>query len=121
LLETALALYRDDPFPRDRYSDWSTSRREHLQEIYLRGLLQLGKIHLERGDYFAALECSRKVLRRDPWSEDAVFLGMQTYLRLNDQPHALGLYLELERVLKSELNLSPRLDLTRLADGLRSH
>ncbi len=121
LLESTLAMYRSDLFPGDRYSDWCAARREHLLEIYLRAMIQLGQLHLDRGNYFAALECSRKVTRRDPWSEDAVLLGMQAYQGLNDSPHALGLYRELERTLKEELDLAPRSDLTQLAESFRQN
>jgi len=118
-LEQALSLYTGELFPMDRYSDWSASRRESIEELYQRGLLALGQAYFQQKQYFESLECARKILSRDAWNEDAVLLGMQSYVNLRDFPRALRIYLDLEQTLMKELNLKPRADLRALANQLR--
>lgn len=118
-LEQALALYTGEMFPMDRYSDWSASHRKSLEELYQHGLLALGQAHLEKQQFFKALDCSRRILQLDAWNEDAVLLGMQAYVNLRDHPRAMRLYLDLEQTLKNELGLSPRADLRALANEIR--
>jgi DNA-binding SARP family transcriptional activator len=118
-LEQALSLYTGELFPMDRYSDWSVSRRESIEELYQRGLLALGQAYFRQKQYFESLDCSRKILARDAWNEDAVLLGMQSYVNLRDFPRALRLYRELENTLAKELNLKPRADLRSLTNELR--
>jgi DNA-binding SARP family transcriptional activator len=103
----------------DRYSDWSASHRESIEELYQRGLLTLGQAYYRQQQYFESLDCARKILARDAWNEDAVLLGMQAYINLRDYPRALRMYLDLENTLSKDLNLKPRIDLRNLANELR--
>jgi DNA-binding SARP family transcriptional activator len=118
-LEQALSLYTGELFPMDRYSDWSASHRESIEELYQRGLLTLGQAYYRQQQYFESLDCARKILARDAWNEDAVLLGMQAYINLRDYPRALRIYLDLENTLSKDLNLKPRIDLRNLANELR--
>lgn len=119
-VEKALALYRGELFPGDRYTDWTAAQREQLVELYLKGLLWLGNLYLGEGAYHEAVDCARQILVRDPWQEEAVLLGMQAYINLRDAPRAIGLYKDLEKVLADELDLAPREDLQQLAAKIRS-
>lgn len=118
-LQAALQMYPGDLFPADHYADWSALHRERLSELYQRGLQTIGLAYLEQGLFFDALKCSRTILRRDPWSEDAVCLGMQAALGLRDAPRAMRLYRDLEQTLHQELGLAPRADLRELAESLQ--
>lgn len=118
-MQSILALYRGDLFPSDRYTDWSAGRREALAELYLHGKLALGQAYLLQQQFQEAVSCSRIILQRDPWNEDAVLLGMQAYLGLRDAPRAMKLYRKLEQVLKEELDLTPRSDLRSLVENIR--
>lgn len=117
-LENALALYVDDLFPQDLYADWAAPRRERLAQLYLRGLLSLARLYTAQDLPHKALDCCRQVLERDPWSEDAVLVGMHAHLALNNRPGALRLYRTLERTLVNELGLEPREDLQALVASL---
>jgi DNA-binding SARP family transcriptional activator len=118
-LQKALNLYIGDLFPIDRYADWSAGRRDHLEELYLRGELALGQAYYSQEQYYPALNCARTVIQRDNWNEDAVLLGMRAYYRLGDVPRALRLYKNLEKTLAEDLQLQPRSDLRTMADKLR--
>lgn len=118
-LQAALQLYHGDLFPADQYADWCALHRERLSELYQRGLQITGQAYLDQGQFFDALKCSQTILHRDPWSEDAVALGMQAALGLQDAPRAMRMYRRLEQTLKEELGLAPRADLRELAKSLQ--
>lgn len=118
-LKQVLSIYSGELFPMDRYMDWSISRRESLNDLYLRGLLTLGNAYYENQQYPEALTCVRRSLERDPWNEDAVLLGMKIYASLQDVPHAQQLYERLKKTLKQDLDISPRADLRQFAEQLR--
>jgi DNA-binding SARP family transcriptional activator len=118
-LNRALSQYIDDLFPMDRYRDWSTRQRENLAELRLSGILALGQVYLKQEKTLEALDCSRRVLRIDSWNEDAALLGMKACVIIRDIPQALRIFLEIEKVLKSDLAIAPRADLRALAEQIR--
>jgi DNA-binding SARP family transcriptional activator len=117
-LKNVIGSYTGALFPSDQYSDWAISRRESLSELYVRGLLALGNEYLDQGDFYDALECSRRILQQDIWNEDGVLLGMKSCIRLRDIPRAMRIYMDLERTLHTELKISPREDIRLLANQL---
>lgn len=119
LLEKALLLYIDDLFPMDRYEDWAVDHREKVAELYERGLLALGKSYYEGEVYYQALDCARRVIKRNNANQDAVALGMQSCIKLDDAPHAIQFYLNLEQTLREIYDISPRQDLKRLIQELK--
>lgn len=118
-LQEALNLYSGDLFPSDRYSDWSAEKRLSLTELRQRGLLGLARSYLVQNQFYNSINCVRSILHVDAWNEDAVLIGMQAYTGLQNIPHALQLYKELEHTLRKELEISPRSDLRDLANSLR--
>ena len=118
-LQEALSLYAGELFPSDRYADWSEEKRQSLAELHQRGLLSLAKAYLDQNQFYNAINCSRQILSIDAWNEDAVLLAMQAYAGMQDTPHALQMYQELERTLEKELGIVPRLDIRTLAEALR--
>jgi DNA-binding SARP family transcriptional activator len=118
-LQEALSLYAGDLFPSDRYADWSEEKRQSLAEQRQRGLLSLAKTYLDQNQFYNAINCSRQILSADAWNEDAVLLVMQAYAGMQDTPHALQMFQELERTLDKELRIIPRSDIRALAEALR--
>jgi len=118
-LQEALNLYSGELFPSDRYADWSAEKRLALAELRQRGLLALARAYLDQDQYYNVIACCRQILQVDEWNEDAVLLGMQAYAGMQNIPHALQLYLQLEETLKKELQLTPRSDLRELANKFR--
>lgn len=118
-LNSIVSMYSDDLFPMDRYADWSIDRRARLEELYINGLLKLGELYLLYQENFKAVDCSKKVLKRDPWNENAVFLGMKAYSNLSNIPRALTLYYELETSLAADLGIKPRQDLRNFAEEIK--
>jgi DNA-binding SARP family transcriptional activator len=118
-LQEALALYSGELFPSDRYTDWSEEKRQSLAELHQRGMLSLAKAYLDHGNYFNAITCCRQILHVDAWNEDAVLAAMQAFAGMQNVPHALQIYQDLERTLQTELSILPRADLRELAQALR--
>jgi DNA-binding SARP family transcriptional activator len=116
--EAALALYRGELFPGDRYADWAAAQRERLMRCYVRALLALARERLEAERPQEALEACRRVLEIESWQENAVLIGMQACLTLNNRAGALRLYLALERTLREDLDIVPQESLQRLYQTL---
>ena len=60
----ALDLYTGELLPEDRYQDWAARPREKLREIHLQLLLDVARLHQERGEYADAIGALRGVPRR---------------------------------------------------------
>lgn len=118
-LQMVLNQYSGDLFPSDRYGDWSVDRRQSLAELRQHGLLALAQAYYDQGQFFEVANCCRQILHADAWNEDAVLLAMKAYAGMQNTPHALQIYLNLEKTLKEELGIIPRSDLRELAVKLR--
>lgn len=119
-LQRVLAMYLGDLFPMDQYSGWSARRRTFLNETYTLGLLALCHMLMREGAYTQVEQTVRLILDQDPWSEDAVFLGMQSLVRIGDKVKAIRLYKELEKRLKDDLGLAPKPELVAYMESIRS-
>ena len=116
--EAALAIYRGDLFPSDRYAEWAVAPRERLRRLYLRALLIVAHSHDQAGRHREALDLCRRILEIEPWQEDAVLIGMKACLAFRDRAGALRLYRELERTLREELGTVPQPTLRELYESL---
>lgn len=118
-LQEALNLYVGELFPSDRYADWSEEKRHTLADLRQRGLLSLARSYLVQNQFYYAINCCRQILSTDAWNEEAVLLAMRAYLGLQDAPHALQMYRDLEQTLEKDLGLRPREDIRTLAEELK--
>lgn len=116
--QSALTLYQGEPFAKDRYHDWASLKREQLIQLGLRALLASAAQSLDAGDADQALGSCQRILAEEPWHEQAVLLGMQACLKLNDRPAALRLYLNLERCFHEEFGILPMPELRELYQSL---
>lgn len=114
----ACAIYGGELFPGDRYADWAAAPRERFVRLYLRALLALARQALREGPPQAALDTCQRILEIDPWHENAVLIGMQACLGLDDRAGAIHLYRDLERTLREELGTSPQPALRKLYESL---
>ncbi len=86
--QAGLSVFRGEPFPLDKYSDWSVFIREHLNQLYQEALLHLAQEKLAEGDPEPVVFACQRLLAQEPCQEQAVLTGMQAYLRLNDRTGA---------------------------------
>jgi len=89
----ALAWYRGDLLPGDRYEEWATARRELL--------------HLRRLDVLRVAGEWRELAELDPADEVAHVELMRRHLNAGDAAAALRQYEHLEHVLERELGVKP--------------
>jgi LuxR family transcriptional regulator, maltose regulon positive regulatory protein len=119
-MQEILRLYTGDLLPGDQFADWTAEMRTRLIELYEQGQLILAHKYFSVQQYADALDCCRHIIRRDPWNEEAVLLGMEIFLELGSAPHAMRLFSQLEQTLKDDLNIVPRSDLRALAESIRN-
>jgi DNA-binding SARP family transcriptional activator len=117
-LQKLLSLYEGELFPKYRYAGWVQDKRNDLEMLYLQGMSHLGMLYLINQEYYQELDASRKILRIDPWNEDAVLMAMQAYIGMNNIPRAIIYYEEFRNSLENELGIKPRSDLRELADEI---
>jgi DNA-binding SARP family transcriptional activator len=116
--EAAVAVYGGELFPGDRYADWAAAPRERLIQGFIRAARTVARERLERHEFLAALEACRRVLALEPWQEEAVLLGMQACVALNDRAGALRLYRDLETSLAEALGIEPQPELKQFYQSL---
>ena len=119
-LELALVLYKGDYLEDSLYEDWTSLRREGLKDIYLALLARLADYSMEKTDYAGCTQYCMRILKEDACREDAYQRLMCSHFRLGQRSRAIEWYLICEKVLKSELNVSPNRKTVRLYHKLMS-
>ncbi len=101
---SALALYRGELLPDDRYDVWAEARREQLRLLHL-DLLRLDR----RWD---------AVIELEPTDEPAHVAIMRRHVANGDRHAALRQFERLDRTLRGELGLSPGREALALRDEI---
>ncbi len=112
--EPALGLCRGELLPDLRYAGWAVTARERISLLHQRALLSAAEARLAAGVPHRALELIEQLLALEPWHEQAVLVGMQASVALNDRPRALRHYRALEKELRQELDTAPAAELQTL-------
>src|SRR5947209_625691 len=102
-LESALDLYRGDLLPDDPYEEWTVTRRNALQQVYVETLLELAGIRAERKEYEKAIAALRRVVDTEPAHEEAHAALMRVYALAGQRYSALRQYRVLQNALSREL------------------
>ncbi|MFC4950420.1 ATP-binding protein [Pseudonocardia sp. GCM10023141] len=106
LAREAIAAYRGELLPEDRYEPWAEKRRDQLQLRYLE-LLRFD------GDW-------EKVVELDPGDEAAHLALMRLHAAKGDRHAALRQFERMDRALRRELGVAPGSDAVTLRDRLRT-
>jgi len=117
--ETAVTLYTGEFLPIFGAAEWTIPLRQDLADQFEFALLALADSRFQAHDLTACLDLCRRVLRHNPWQEQAVELGMRTAVELGDRITAVKLYQRLEKVLQKELGLAPQKELQQLYAAIR--
>jgi predicted ATPase/DNA-binding SARP family transcriptional activator len=113
LLEEAAALYEDDflaGFTLDdsaAFDEWQRFEAEGLRDELGSVLERLARCRSAQGDHEGAIEHARRWVALDALHEPAQRALMQAYAGAGQRSAALRQYGECERVLRSELGLTP--------------
>ena len=103
----AVELYAGDLLPDDRYEEWAEKRREALRFLYLTVLVEMARLHEERGDVGAAIKALQEVAATEPTHEGAQASLMRLYALSGQRYLALRQYKWLVQTLGRELDAEP--------------
>jgi DNA-binding SARP family transcriptional activator len=119
--DRAVAGYRGDLLPDDRYDDWATTSADSARREFLATLEELAGLLESRGDIETAIEVVRRLVDAEPLGED----NHVTLIRLNAlagrRAEALRAYEHLDHVLDTELGTEPGPMAQQLVEEIRSH
>ncbi len=105
--EAALALYRGDLLPEDRYEAWAEDTRAQLRERYLEALVRLAGCYEALGRLRQAISCCQRVLHVEPYRESVVRQLMKYQAATGQRAQALSTYNEGVRALQEHLDVEP--------------
>ncbi|RME81341.1 MAG: hypothetical protein D6775_13815 [Caldilineae bacterium] len=106
-LEEALALYTGDFLPEEPYEEWALEIREHLHELYRKGMLTLARRYLAIGECQDVVSCAGRLLAMDACDEEAALLQMQALATQGEYTAARRVYLALRESLRRDLGVEP--------------
>ncbi|MEN6409287.1 MAG: BTAD domain-containing putative transcriptional regulator [Anaerolineaceae bacterium] len=112
-------LYGGDLYPQDVDAHWALEMRQHLSLIHSRLLILLAEEELKAGQLIRAMDCCRKVLLYDPYSEEAAELAMRGFIQLESPTQAMQVYLMIEKRLEEDLQMRPSTALRALVRKIR--
>ncbi|MDQ3880416.1 MAG: response regulator [Chloroflexota bacterium] len=116
----ALELYRGPYLPEDIYDDLIGRERDRLREEFFVVSTELMKALADRGEYDAAVDVGRRVLREDHVRE-SVYRRLMRYLALaGRREEALQLYHRARSALDTELGVEPLPETRALYERLRT-
>jgi DNA-binding SARP family transcriptional activator len=116
--EAALAAYRGELLPEDRYESWCSERRDALAELRVRLLLETAEVLERQGAYNDAAERLREVLLQDPGREAAHRHLMRLYTLMGTPDQAVRQFHVCQDVLRRELDLAPQPETVSLYDQI---
>jgi DNA-binding SARP family transcriptional activator len=118
--EEALAIYRGELLPDDRYDEWAAGPRRDLQVEFLSGLAELVALLEARGEISAAIDAARRLVNAEQIREEGHALLIRLYALAGRRTDALRQYELLTQVLDEELGTQPGPDVTRLYEEIRA-
>jgi ABC-type oligopeptide transport system ATPase subunit len=117
-LEAALALYRGEFLPDQRYGEWTLPHREHLARLYREICLELADHYCDRHDFPAAIRLLTPLLADDPADEVVHRQLMHVYVRAGRRHDALRQYQDCVDALAAEFDVPPGPETTALHDQI---
>lgn len=103
----AIELYAGELLPGDRYEGWAEDRREGLRRDHLTLLVELARLHEERGELGPAIEALRRVVIEERTREGAHVGLMRLHALAGRRDEALKQYERLREALSRELGRKP--------------
>jgi DNA-binding SARP family transcriptional activator len=125
-LERALALYRDDFLAglnlrgAPDFEEWMFAEREELHGKYVLALREQVACSLRHGSWTTGISAARRLIREEPWLEEAHCQLMLMLARSGQRHAALEQYEVCRRVLREELAVDPQPETTALFNRLRA-
>ena len=105
--EEAIAVYRGDFLPEDRYEVWAEESSRHLRGQHLEALLSLARCYARLGRTRQAISHCQRLLAIEPHREDAARELMEYQDQAGQRAEAIETYEEFRRVLRAYLDVEP--------------
>lgn len=125
-IQDAVALYRgeflEDFHVRDApfFEEWVTNERERLWQMARQTLLRLINHYIQRHNFDAGITCARKLLKQEPWSEEAHQQLMRLLALSGQRSAALAQYELCSQALNDEFGVPPSDETNALYDQIES-
>ena len=115
----ALAVYRSDFLPEDRYADWAEQTRSRLRKEYLEALGTQASCYAELGRHRQAIASCQTLLQLEPFRESAIRQLMTYQHEAGYDAQALESFREGERALREHLDVEPSAETLALRNEIR--
>ena len=119
--EAAISVYQGDFLEQNPYEEWTVLERERLRITYLDMLDRLCQIYFNQEHHAACITIGQLILLRDSCREDAHSLLMRCYSRQGQDHLALRQYQNCVKALRTELEVDPAPETTRIYNRIRRH
>ena len=102
------------------FHEWLDQKRERLERLQRRAMLECAELLETRGDWHKALEIHHGLLELDPFQERTHRDVMRLYSLLGEREAALLQFEKCQTMLETELGLEPLPETALLAESIRS-
>lgn len=107
IYDKAIDLYKGDFLPEELYISWIGTKREELQKLYISLLYKIADIKEKRGTSKVAIDCYKKIIQIDPFSEQVYQRLMILYSNRRMQTEAIKVYQDCCKALLEGLDTEP--------------
>lgn len=107
VMEELAALYRVEPLIEDRYEDWATPLRAHIQRTWLQTCRRCAEALRARRELEPALLWLERALETEPLDEGDFQQVLQILIESGRRSEAMKRFQEFEKRLRSELGIEP--------------
>ena len=114
----AFDLYEGDLLPENRYEEWAEGRRRELRQLYLALILELARLHEDRGEHEPAIEALGKAVGEEPTLEEAHAGLMRLYAVSGRPDRSIAQYERLRELYSSRVGTQPSATTRRLRDEI---
>ena len=115
-LRKAEALYRGDLLAENPYEDFIAPQRESFRDHLIWGLGRLLELHARASSWKDVIPLCRRLLKLDPYREEAYWHLIQSYVHLGNRREVLAGYHQYEEMMVREMGLLPSSRMRALAD-----
>lgn len=118
--DKSIELYKGRLFGDEGYT-WSIELSEKLGLYYLEGIKNIAIYYMEKSSYNTSEKYLKKVIKEDPFNEKNNELMMKLYFNSGSKVKLVNCYRNLKKLLKDELDISPKVSTIKLYNELISN
>ncbi|WP_027633996.1 response regulator [Clostridium hydrogeniformans] len=118
--DKSIELYKGRLFGDEGYT-WSIELSEKLGLYYLEGIKNIAIYYMGKNSYNTSEKYLKKVIKEDPFNEKNNELMMKLYFDSGSKVNLVNCYRNLKKLLKDELDISPKVSTIKLYNELISN